>query len=331
MVAFLSMVAVAAKTKVKPVPPVNAAIEVTASLTDAMKAVEEVAADPVVYGTYVYERDKTLTGAHEADPSSALTSALTSAFGKEVSEGKVLYKVVDGVLAPRHFKEAEDSGAITVRYVVREVSPATVSIRVDAVFVESARRAVHASEGAVESAEFGQIQQHLSRIQARENEAQEEAREEAKEAAGMKVAGAQEKEQQGAAAAAAADPSKPATPASEPPVPASEPSPSLPAASMPSASVPEPKRPAAEEVPVAAGSVAELEQQVNQLRREVEARVKQPGAALKSAPFHTATTIQTVPGAAEVAIVILTPYWYGVQTTDGHTGWIQRSQLEALP
>jgi hypothetical protein len=77
--------------------------------------------------------------------------------------------------------------------------------------------------------------------------------------------------------------------------------------------------------------VAELEQRVNQLRREVEARVKQPGAALKSAPFHTATTIQTVPGEAEVAIVILTPYWYGVQTTDGHTGWIQCSQLEALP
>jgi len=57
----------------------------------------------------------------------------------------------------------------------------------------------------------------------------------------------------------------------------------------------------------------------------------QPGAPLKSAPFHTATTIQTVHGASEVAVVILTSYWYCVQTTDGHTGWIQRSQLEALP
>jgi hypothetical protein len=77
--------------------------------------------------------------------------------------------------------------------------------------------------------------------------------------------------------------------------------------------------------------VAELEQRVNQLRHQVEARVKAPGAALKSAPFHTATAIQTVPPNAEVAIVILTAYWYGVQTTDGHTGWIQRSQLEDLP
>jgi hypothetical protein len=307
MVAFLSMFAVAAKTKVKTVPPVNAAIEVTASLTDAMKAVEEVAADPVVYGTYVYERDKTLTGAHEADASSALASA----FGKEISEGTILYKVVDGVLAPRHFKQAEDSGTIRVRYVVREVNPATVSIRVDAVFVESARRAVHASEGAVESAEFGQIQQHLGRIQAREKEAQDEAQEEARE-----LAGAKEKAEGLATAGAAA---------------ASEPRPSIPVASMPTASIPETARPAAEELPVAAGSVAELEQRVSDLRREVEARVKQPGAALKSAPFHTATTIQTVPGEAEVAIVILTPYWYGVQTTDGHTGWIQRSQLEALP
>jgi len=89
---------------------------------------------------------------------------------------------------------------------------------------------------------------------------------------------------------------------------------------------------AAGDVPSAAsGSVAELEQRVNRLRHQVEARIKQPGAPLKSAPFHTATTIQTVPGDSEVAVVILTSYWYGVQTTDGHTGWIQRRQLEALP
>ena len=70
---------------------------------------------------------------------------------------------------------------------------------------------------------------------------------------------------------------------------------------------------------------------MQQLRHEAEARVKAPGAQLKSAPFHTATTIQTLPVDSEVAIMILTTYWYGVQTTDGHTGWIQRSQLESLP
>jgi len=322
LVAVLCGDAGGAKTKVKTVPAVSGAIEVTASLADAVKAVEEVAADPVVYGTYVYERDKTLSGAHEADTSSA--------FGKDVSEGKTLYKVAEDVLAPRHFKEAEDSGTITVRYVVHAVNPAIVSIRVDAVFVESARRVAHGSEGAVESAEFGQIQQRLSRIQAREKEGEEEAREEA-------VGGKDRREPEAVAtpsesnsAGAASEPASSGTGSTE-----SAPSglaTSGPASSMPPEAMPEPRAPTTGAVsPAASGSVAEVEHRVKELRRQVEARVKRPGAALKSAPFRTATTIQTVPGAAEVAIVILTPYWYGVQTTDGHTGWIRRDELEGLP
>jgi len=282
----------AAKIKEKTASAPGTHIEVTATLADALKAVEEVASDPTVYGTYVYEHDKTLAGARLVDTSSA--------FGKDVSEGKTFYKVVNDVLAPRHFKDTEDSGSITVRYVVRAVNPGTVSIRVDAVFIESARRAVHPSEGAVESAEFGQVQQHLNRIQAREREALEEAKEESGVAAAAAEKGKQEATKTEAVTAAAP--------------------------------VPGPTRLSPQEVSSAlSGSVAELEQRVNQLRHQVEARVKASGAALKSAPFHTATTIQAVPANAEVAIVILTPYWYGVQTTDGHTGWIQRSQLEALP
>lgn len=150
----------------------GADLEIAGTLADVVKAVEEVAADPVVYGTYVYEHDKTLSGARAVDSSSV--------FEKSTPGGQVFYKVVDDVVAPRHFKNAEDSGTITVRYVVRAVNPTTVSIRVDAVFVESARREAHASEGAVESAEFGQVQQHLNRIQAREQEAREEMEEEAR-------------------------------------------------------------------------------------------------------------------------------------------------------
>jgi hypothetical protein len=305
----------AAKNKEKTAPTLSTKIEVEASLADALKAVEEVAADPTVYGTYVYERDKTLTGARMVDASSGLGSP----FGKGIPEGRIFYKVVDGVLAPRHFKESEDSGSITVRYVVRAANPGTVSIGVDAVFIESARRAVHPSEGAVESAEFGQVQQHLNRIQAREREALEDAQEEAK---------AEAKPESGTVAAA--DRGKleatktEAVPALVQVPPVAE---GAPAATL----APRPVQPAVEEGSAASGSVAELEQRVNQLRHQVEARVKSSGAALKSAPFHTATTIQTVPANAEVAIVIVTPYWYGVQTTDGHTGWIQRNQLEALP
>jgi len=301
----LSSLPARAKTKTKGVPAVSSNIEVTATLADAMKAVEEVASDPTMYGTYVYERDKTLTGARQVDSSSA--------FGKDAPEGKTLYKVVDNVLAPRHFRDAEDSGTVTVRYLVRAVNPATVRIRVDAVFIESARRTVHASEGAVESAEFGQVQQHLNRIQAREKEALEAAKEQASETTKPEL---QEKGKPGAKTLPDVAPG----PAELVPAPA--------AAVAGTA----PTNVAAGDVPSAAsGSVAELEQRVNRLRHQVEARIKQPGAPLKSAPFHTATTIQTVPGDSEVAVVILTSYWYGVQTTDGHTGWIQRRQLEALP
>ncbi len=294
-----------AKIKHKAAPPVNSDIEVTATLADAVQAVEEVASDPVLYGTYVYERDKTLKGARATDASSA--------FRNGTPNGKVFYKVVDDVIAPRYFKDSEDSGTVTVRYVVRSVNPATVSIRVDAVFVESAHRAIHASEGAVESAEFGQIQQHLNRIQVREKEAQEEARIEASEASG---AGVKPKPE---AAATVPEPAlSSAGPESARPAP-------IATALEPAA------RALGEAASAPANSAAELEQRVNRLRHQVEARIKPPGAPLKSAPFHTATTIQTVPADSEVAIVILTSYWYGVQTTDGHTGWIQRSQLEPLP
>lgn len=290
---------VLAKSKSKPGSQIASNIEVSASLADAIKAVQEVAADPIVYGTYVYERDKTLTGARPVEESSA--------FGNGQPQGKVFYKVVDDVIAPRHFKETEDSGTITVRYVVREISATSVAIRVDAVFVESAHRAVHASEGAVESAEFGQVQQHLNRIQARAKEALEDAQEEAR------------------ATQAPAN----AEPIHQEPRPTRADDNSQALALPPVLSPSNRERESA--VPVTPDSVAELEQRVNQLRRQVEARVKAPGAPLKSAPFHTATTIQMVPADSEVAILILTTYWYGVQTTDGHTGWIQRSQLEAVP
>jgi len=85
----------------------------------------------------------------------------------------------------------------------------------------------------------------------------------------------------------------------------------------------------------ASGSVAELEQRVNRLRHQVEARIKQPGAPLKSAPFHTATTIQTVPGDSEVAVVILTSYGMacrrrtGIRVGFSAANW--RLCLEATP
>jgi hypothetical protein len=74
-----------------------------------------------------------------------------------------------------------------------------------------------------------------------------------------------------------------------------------------------------------------LEQHVEKLRREVERVVKSPGTQLRSAPFKSASSLQALPPGAHVAILISTPYWYGVETEDGRHGWIQGSQLEQLP
>jgi phage protein D len=74
-----------------------------------------------------------------------------------------------------------------------------------------------------------------------------------------------------------------------------------------------------------------LEQHVQDLRRQVQRLVKSPGAALKSAPFHTATTLQSLPTGTEVLIVVSTPYWLGVETHEGQHGWILRDELEQVP
>ena len=108
---------------------------------------------------------------------------------------------------------------------------------------------------------------------------------------------------------------------------------------QPQAAVPTPASPAARlshpepvsDSPTPALSVAELQEEVRALRHEVELRVKDSGAPLKMAPFQSSATIVSLPPQTEVLIVVLTPYWYGVETEDGHHGWIHHSQLEPLP
>jgi uncharacterized small protein (DUF1192 family) len=81
----------------------------------------------------------------------------------------------------------------------------------------------------------------------------------------------------------------------------------------------------------AQASVQDLQQRISELRREVERRVKAPGADLKSAPFRAAANIKTLAAYTEVLIIIVTPHWYGVETPDGQRGWMPADQLEALP
>jgi hypothetical protein len=78
-------------------------------------------------------------------------------------------------------------------------------------------------------------------------------------------------------------------------------------------------------------SAQTLDQRLEYLRHQAERVVKAPGGQLKSAPFHTATNVKALEAGAEIVILIVTPYWYGVETTDGQHGWIHRGQLEPLP
>jgi hypothetical protein len=262
-VAFLIAPAFAVFGK-KPVESETSVIvELQAPESDVIEAVRQVADDQVIHGTYVYEKDKILRGAHAADASTA--------FGTWDGGGKVFYKVAENVLAPRNFVASNDMGTLTVRYIVQSTSATATSLRIDAIFLETARRRADRSEGMVESAENDAVKQRLETNQAQRRQEQEDAK---------KVQQLQD------------------------------------------------ERDAERK---AASSIKDLEQQVADLRRQVEVRTRDAGASLRSAPFRTASTLQALPAKSEVVILILTPYWYGVETQDGHRGWIRRSELESLP
>jgi len=243
---------------------------------DVLKAVQQVTQDQIIHGTYSYEKERILYGAHSANSARV--------FGAWKGPGKAFYKVADKVLSPRFFKDSEDIGTISVRYVVQDAGPGAATLLIDAVFVD-ARNVIHPSTGDVESSEYAAVQTRLNNIQASRTEAKDVAVETAAKPA---QAGTQQ-----------AMRSLPAEPASDP---------------------------SARDL-----SVQELQKRVEALRHQVELRVKDSGASLKAAPFRSSATILSLPAETEVLIVVLTPYWYGVETEDGHHGWVHHSQLEPLP
>src|SRR5436190_3985707 len=74
-----------------------------------------------------------------------------------------------------------------------------------------------------------------------------------------------------------------------------------------------------------------LDEHVRKLRRQVERVVKPAGARLRSVPFQSASSLQSLPSGSQVVILVSTRYWFGVETEGGQHGWIHRSQLEPLP
>jgi hypothetical protein len=241
---------------------------------DVREALESVVNDTIVHGTYVYDKEQTLSGAEAVESSRA--------FGAWTGPGKIYYKVYHNALAPRNFKASEDQGIITVRYVLQNVAPDRFRIHIDAVFVENEHRTVHPSEGIVESSEFRAIAERLKSIQlqAKKNE-QSRARIDAEIAAKQDLLRRRQQE-----AARLAD---------------------------------------------AEASAQDLVKRVQDLRHKVEMRVSTSGARIKSAPFEGAATLQSLKPSTDVVVLIISPYWLGIETSDGHRGWIRKEELVALP
>jgi hypothetical protein len=264
-----------------------------------VQVVEDVAQNGVIRGTQEYNKDEFVAGAKAATSSRA--------FPSWTEAGKVFYKVREQAVDPRNFKPGGgDLGTLVVRYVVQAQGEKNTVLRIDAVFAEEYRHTVHASDGSVESSEYKDIRDHLDAIEQMEKQNVEAANERQNQL---------EKKQE----LAMAEHAPPVTTSPPVPAPAQTEGPDSPAvASRPSSQT--------AQAPVLAGQA--LEEHVKDLRRQVQRRVKAPGAALKSAPFHIASTLQSLTTGKEVLILISTPYWYGVETHEGQRGWVMRDELE---
>jgi pyruvate-formate lyase-activating enzyme len=141
------------------------AIDLKATEEDVIRAVQAVAEDQVIHGTSVYAREDNLTEAE-----SATSSAY---YGAWQGPGRVFFKVRLRALSPKHFKNSNDMGTITIRYVVQAVSANRTHLQIDAVFVEDAMHKVHPSDTTVETSEFAEINSHLLQIHKEEQQTAE--------------------------------------------------------------------------------------------------------------------------------------------------------------
>lgn len=267
-------------------------VNVPVAENELTQVVQEVAQNGIIRGSKEYNKDEYITGA------SAVPS--TRAFKEWTDGGKVFYKIRLKALDPENFKNTNDTGTLAVRYVVQGQAENHTVLHIDAVFVEDSRHVAHASNGSVEGAEYKSIHDRLESLELMKSETADAEREKAKHNA---------------------DSSFGRTPAME--VSSSVPHPPVTSPTNPS--------PLETAPPVVAAGTENLEQHVQELRRQVERLVKAPGAALKAAPFHSASTLKSLSAGTEVLLVISTPYWVGVETHDGQHGWILRDELEQLP
>jgi len=285
--------------------------------SEVAQVVEDIAQNGVIRGTKEYNKDEFVGGAKAATSSKV--------FPAWNEGGKVFYKVREEALDPRNFKDSSDVGTLVVRYVVQPQGEKNTVLRIDALFAEDFRKVVHQSNGSVEGAEYKDIQEHLEAIEVMKKQT-EEAKQERKEHLARKQNATTQGEwppsasQSSSTADAAVADSQSRESAAN--------SASHPDTTQSSVATPPEETPSAQNLSSQSLSGQSLEEHVKDLRKQVERLVKPPGAPLKSAPFHTASTLETLTTGTEVLILIYTPYWYGVETHEGQHGWIPRDELE---
>ena len=270
--------------------------------------VREVTQNGIIRGTKEYSKDEYVKGAEQADSASV--------FPQWTDPGKVFYKVRKQALDPLNFKDSNDLGTLAVRYVVQPEGPTNTVLRIDAIFVEDFRHTVHLSNGSVEGSEYKNIQDHLDALELMKKQAAEAEAQRQEQLARKKFDGEQSstesapEESLAGAARGASTTAKPVT----------APLPTIADLNKNDATPALGPRPG-----------ESLQDYAADLRRQLERRVKFPGAPLKSAPFRSANTMKSLPRGTEVLVVISTQYWFGVETRDGQHGWLPREQLEELP
>jgi hypothetical protein len=248
--------------------------EFTASIADVRQAVLSVQKDHIVHGTLIFDKEPVLTGAE------AVSS--TPLFDPWQGPGEVYYKIREKAIAPRHFVDAGDIGTIGVRYIIIPVNDLHVRLKIDALYLETARKRVHPSDGNVEKSEMNEIKDAIESLQEAAAEAADARRREISNEIVRQSYARQRSEE-------------------------------------------------STRVSSAQSSEKELTQEIDSLRQELERRIKAPGADLKAAPFRSAASLKTLPAYSEVVVLIVTPYWLGVETPEGQRGWLPMEQLEQLP
>jgi len=279
-------------------------VNVPFSESEVTQVVQDVIQNGIIRGTKEYNKDEYISGAAAASS--------TRVFPEWTEGGKVFYKVRLKALDPRNFKDSSDMGTLAVRYVIQPQGEKNTVLRIDARFVEDFRHVAHSSNGSVEGAEYKDIHDRLDAVQLMKTQTVEALKEKQEQSAKKQM-----------------PPLVDETPATVPPAA----SVNVASAEVQPADIPRVDVPPANVLPsgVEPASAQTLEQHVHDLRQQVQRLVKAPGAPLKSAPFHTATTLQSLPAGTEVLVVISTTYWLGVETHDGQHGWILRDELELLP